>query len=174
MSAPGERKANHTRDRWRVPFIPISALTTPEARAVYVSQFFQAHAEADAERSKAVLVQLRKLRKDFKALRLTKPGERIMGCRTWTQFCTKVLKRSIRAIQSRLAGGNPRWKRRPKKPRGYKDGYVYQVVEVFFKNPDDVRCFATLNGLVVTPKTTYVWFAKREDDEEMDEGQSWG
>jgi len=34
--------------------------------------------------------------------------ERIMGCATKTEYCTKVLGRSMRAVQYMLAGGNPR------------------------------------------------------------------
>src|ERR1700674_2699693 len=35
----------------------------------------------------------------------------IHGCRTWNEFCTKVLKRTRRAVNYLLAGGNPAAKR---------------------------------------------------------------
>jgi hypothetical protein len=36
-----------------------------------------------------------------------KPGEKIAGCRTWTNYCEQVLHRTDRRIRQVLAGTNP-------------------------------------------------------------------
>jgi len=142
-----------TRNRFRVP-------VTPFERAVFVQEYFKEHAKANPEHTKAVVEQIHKLRADFRAL---KPGEAIMECSTWTQFCKKVLRLTIRAVQYKLKGGNPRWKRRPNnRPKGNCPGYVYQYIEVFFKTADDAQRFADLVGQPITPKTSFMWFPPAE------------
>jgi hypothetical protein len=52
---------------------------------------------------------IEELRNEFAQL---DKGETIMECRNWTEFCQNVLKRSIRAVQYMLTGGNPVSKRK--------------------------------------------------------------
>jgi hypothetical protein len=136
---------------------------TPEERAEYVA--------AEFERSgQQIAVYVKQLRRDFRAL---KPGETIMGCRTWTAFCTKVLKRTTRAVRYIVAGGNPRWKRKPSKDDwqehwggmpdfGQNDLTPFKTIYVHFENQEHVAQFAELVGQRITPKTRYIWYPKAE------------
>lgn len=116
-----------------------------------------------------IATYVKQLRCDFRAL---KPGETIMACRTWTEFCTKVLKRTTRAVRYICAGGNPRSKRKP--PNDWQnhwqdmpefiqpDQTPFKTLYVHFDNQADVDKFAELVRQSITPKTRYIWFPKLE------------
>jgi hypothetical protein len=93
--------------RWQLPESAPNAIDTHadrEALAEKVASAFQS-AFSKLEEHKA---DIEKLWKEFECLR---SGETIMGCKTKTEFCQKVLGRSIRAVQYLLSGGNPVSKR---------------------------------------------------------------
>lgn len=93
--------------RWQLPEHITAVDDTQSERdalAQKVASVFQA-AFAKLEEYRA---DIERLWKEFENL---KHGETIMGCRTKTEFCTKVLGRSIRAVQYLLSGGNPVSKR---------------------------------------------------------------
>jgi hypothetical protein len=138
---------------------------TPEERAEYVA--------AEFERcGRQIGTYVKQLRCDFRAL---KSGATIMGCRTWTEFCTKVLKRTTRAVRYIVAGGNPRWKRKPSKddfnwkdhwrgmPEFIQDDLTpFKTIHVHFDNQEHVDRFAELVGQRITPKTRYIWYPRVE------------
>ena len=134
-------------------------------RAEYVASAFETSGRQIAR-------YIRQLRCDFRAL---KSGETIMGCKTWTEFCTKVLKRTDRAIRYIVAGGNPRWKRKPAEPKNdfnWKDHWrgmpefvqpdltPFKTIHVHFENQKDVDKFAKLVGQRITPETRYIYYPK--------------
>ncbi len=140
---------------------------TPEERAEYVAAQFES-------RAREIALYIKQLRQDFRAL---KPGETIMECRTWIEFCTKVLKRTDRAVRYIIAGGNPRWKRKPSEPKvnfdwkkhwrrmpdfDQDDLTSFKTIYVHFENQEDVDEFAELVGQKITPKTKFIWFPKAE------------
>jgi hypothetical protein len=139
---------------------------TPEERAEYVA--------AEFERSgRPIAAYVKQLRCDFRAL---KSGETIMGCKTWTEFCTKVLNRTTRAVQYVIAGGNPRSKRKPPKDEpskhdsNWKDHWQgmpefesndltpFKTIHVHFERQEHVDKFAELVSQEITPKTRYIWY----------------
>ncbi len=137
--------------------------TTPEERAEFVAASFAASGQQIAP-------YVRQLRSDFKALKLR---ETIMGCRTWTEFCKTVLRRTTRAVRYTMAGGNPRSKRNPPKEKfdwqsewgaagmpefEQDDDRPFQSLKVHFANQGDVERFAALVGQKITPKTRYMWY----------------
>ena len=134
---------------------------TPEERAEFVAARLEASGQQIAS-------YVRQLRRDF---RLLKPGETIMGCKKWTEFCTKVLNRTTRAVRYIMAGGNPRSQRKPPKEKfewrehwvampefEQKDDKRFQSITVHFDNQKDVNRFATLVSQKITPKTRYIWY----------------
>lgn len=138
---------------------------TPEERAEYVATQFE-------RRGQELAVYVKQLRCDFRKL---KSGETIMGCKTWTGFCENVLKRSDRAIRYILAGGNPRWKRKPSKDDfdwekhwggmpdfSQSDQTPFRTIHVHFNDQKHVDKFAALVGQQITPKTRYLWYPKVE------------
>jgi hypothetical protein len=137
---------------------------TPEERAEFVAARFEACGD--------IAPHIRQLRRDFRAL---KPGETIMECKTWTEFCKRVLKRSARAIRYRMAGGNPRSKRKPPKaepdwqsqwtgmPEFEQDDHrPFKSIVVHLDNQEDVDRFAVLVGQKITPRTRYIWYPFKE------------
>jgi hypothetical protein len=141
---------------------------TPEERAAYVAMVFH---ERGLQAAKKLAVQMRLLRADFLAL---KAGDTIMSCKTWTQFCTSVLKRTVRAIRYRMAEGNPRWKRKGEKynwKNDWKgmpefeqpDETAFQRIVINFPDQQAVNDFAKLVGQQITGKTRYVWFPQQEE-----------
>lgn len=134
---------------------------TPEERAEYVAAAFERSGQQIAP-------YVSQLRRDFRSL---KPGETIMDCKTWTEFCTKVLKRTTRAVRYIMAGGNPRCKRKPPKAKedwkehwqdmpefNQDDLEPYKTIHVHFNNQADVDQFAGLVGQKITAKTRYIWY----------------
>lgn len=139
---------------------------TPEERAAYVAYEFE-------RCGREIGPCVKQLRSDFRAL---KSGATIMGCGTWTEFCTKVLKRTTRAVLYRIAGGNPRWKRRSSKddfnwrdhwggmPEFIQDDLTpFKTIHVHFDNQEHVDKFAELVGQKITPKTKFIWYPKKEN-----------
>ena len=138
----------------------------PEERAEFVAARF--------EKCGDIASHVRKLRADFRAL---KSGETIMDCKTWTEFCKRVLKRTARAVRYVMAGGNPRSKRKPAKIdfdwQGHWVGMPefeqparkpFKSIRVHFDNQEDVDHFAALVGQKITPKTRYIWYPFKEKD----------
>jgi hypothetical protein len=136
---------------------------TPEERAEYVAAKFESC-------SREIATYVKQLRCDFRAL---KSGETIMGCKTWTKFCMKVLKRTTRAVGYIMAGGNPRWKRKPSKedwknhwqgmPEFIEDDQTaFKTIHVHFENQEHVDKFAELVGQRITPKTRFIYFPKQK------------
>jgi hypothetical protein len=137
---------------------------TPEERAEFVAARFETCSD--------IAPHIRQLRGDFRAL---KPGETIMECRTWTDFCSKVLKRTARGIRYVMAGGNPRSKRKPeKRSSDWKSEWIgmpefdqpenlpFKSIKVHFETQADVENFAALVGQKLTPKTRYIWHPFKE------------
>jgi hypothetical protein len=60
--------------------------------------------EGALEKLKELRPMIAQLRQQFMEL---KPGEKIAGCRTWTNYCEQVLHRSDRRIRQILKGTNP-------------------------------------------------------------------
>jgi len=138
---------------------------TPEERAEYVATQFE-------RCGREIAAQVKQLRNDFRAL---KSGETIMECKTWTEFCTKVLNRTTRAVRYIVAGGNPRCKRKPTKdnfdwknhwkgmPEFIQDDLApFKTVLVHFGNQENVDKFAELVGQKLTPQTRYIWYPRLE------------
>lgn len=134
---------------------------TAEERAEFIAARFEAC-------SQQIAPYVRQLRCDFRAL---KPGETIMQCKTWTEFCKNVLKRTTRAVRYIMAGGNPRSKRKPSTEkvdwRVHWDGMPefeqenrksFKRIVVHLANQEDVDRFASLVGQNITPKTRYIWY----------------
>jgi hypothetical protein len=148
---------------------------TPEERAEFVAAGLEASGQQLAP-------YVRQLRSDFKAL---KPGETIMECKTWTEFCRRVLKRTTRAMRYVMAGGNPRSKRKEPKSKEPEpkvnweehwqgmpefiqhDQTPFQTIRVHFENQADVDLFADLVGQKITPKTKYIYYPKQEKAKEV-------
>jgi hypothetical protein len=135
---------------------------SPEERAEFVAARFEACGE--------IAPCIRQLRRDFREL---EPGKTIMDCRTWTEFCKRVLKRSARAIRYRMAGGNPRSKRNPSKEKfdwqsewgaagmpefEQDDNRPFKSLMVHFGNQEEVERFAAVVGQKITLKTRYIWY----------------
>jgi hypothetical protein len=133
---------------------------TPEERAEFVAARFETCAD--------IAPYVRKLRCDFRAL---KPTQTIMGCRTWTEFCKKVLRRTTRAVRYTMVGGNPRSKRKPANEESnwqhhwdgmpefeQPDHRAFKSIMVHFDNQDDLERFATLTEQKITLKTRYIWY----------------
>ena len=142
---------------------------TPEERAEYVAALFE-------ECGKQIAVYVRQLRCDFRGLR---SGETIMECKTWTEFCKKVLKRTTRAVRYIMAGGNPRWKRKPsgddwrnhwRDMPEFRQGDLtpLKTLYVHFANQEDVERFAKLVGQNITLKTRFIWYPKTERQAESE------
>jgi hypothetical protein len=149
---------------------------TPEERAEYVAAAFE-------NCSRPIAPYIKQLRCDFRAL---KSGATIMGCKTWTEFCVKVLKRTDRAIRYVIAGGNPRSKRTvetklgPKEEPESKDDWQnhwkgmpefiqddltpFKTIHVHFEKQKDVDKFAKLVGQKITPQTRYIYYPERQKD----------
>lgn len=149
---------------------------TPEERAEYVAAHFE-------NCGPQVAAYIRQLRADFRAL---KRCETIMGCKTWTEFCEKVLKRTDRAVRYTIAGGNPRWKRKPTTdapradsrmravPFNWKqhwqdmpdfkqdDQEPFRTLHVHFADQKSVDEFAKLISQPITLKTRFVWYPQME------------
>jgi hypothetical protein len=138
--------------------------TTPEERAEFVASAFEACGSQ-------IAVYVKELRCDFRALRKT--GGTLMECRTWTEFCRKVLKRTTRAVRYICAGGNPRWKRKPSTD-DWKNHWVgmpdfeqhddtpFKTIYVHFENQECVDKFAELVGQQITPKTRFIWYPRAQ------------
>jgi hypothetical protein len=60
--------------------------------------------EGALEKLKELRPMIAQLRQQFMEL---KPGEKIAGCRTWTNYCGQVLHRSDRRLRQILKGTNP-------------------------------------------------------------------
>jgi hypothetical protein len=140
---------------------------TPEERAEYVATQFE-------RCGREIATQVRQLRNDFRAV---KSGETIMGCKTWTEFCTKVLNRTTRAVRYIAAGGNPRCKRKPSKGDsswenhwggmpdfGQGDLTPFKTIHVHFDNQEHVDKFAALVGQSITPQTHFIWYPKAQKE----------
>jgi hypothetical protein len=140
---------------------------TPEERAEYVAAAFEAQGRPIAR-------YIKQLRCDFRAL---KSDATIMGCETWTEFCTKVLNRTTRAVRYIVAGGNPRSRRKPSKDdfnwKDHWDGMPefdqpdstpFKAVYVHFDLQEDVDRFAELVEQRITPKTRYIWYPRKEKE----------
>jgi hypothetical protein len=140
---------------------------SPEERAEFVAARFSVCGEQIAS-------YVRQLRADFRAL---KPGETIMDCKTWTEFCKKVLKRTTRAVRYTMSGGNPRSKRKSAEGafdwQSHWDGAgmpefiqpdhkPFQTIRVHFENQEDVDMFAELVGQRITAKTKYIYYPEHE------------
>jgi hypothetical protein len=134
---------------------------TREERAEFIADRFGANWQQLAP-------HIRQLRSDFRAL---KPGETIMNCKTWTEFCKTVLKRSTRAVRYIMAGGNPRSKRKPSKEKSeWKSQWVampefeqnddkpFKSIKVHFRNQEDVDLLAALVNQKITLNTRYIWY----------------
>ncbi len=87
------------------PVAPAGRHAEREALAQRVADAFHAAFAKLAEHKE----DIEQLWREFEHL---KPGETIMQCRTKTEYCQKVLHRSIRAAQYMLTGGNPVAKRK--------------------------------------------------------------
>ena len=136
---------------------------TPEERAEFVAASLEVSGQQIAS-------HVRQLRSDFRAL---KTGETIMDCKTWTEFCKRVLKRTTRAMRYVMAGGNPRSKRKPSN-EGFDwqshwtgagmpefeqhDDKPFKSIVVHFANQENLERFATLSNQKITLKTRYIWF----------------
>jgi hypothetical protein len=153
---------------------------TPEERAEYVAATFE-------NCSRPIAPYIKQLRCDFRAL---KSGATIMGCKTWTEFCAKVLKRTDRAIRYVIAGGNPRSKRtvetklgpkeEPESKDDWKDHWQsmpefiqddltpFKTIHVHFENQKHVDRFAKLVGQKITPDTRYIYYPKAKKDHPAD------
>lgn len=136
--------------------------STREERAEYVAAAFE-----EWSSNLELATQVEQLRADFRALKL---GERIMECRTWTEFCKKVLRRTTRAVRYLIAGGNPRWKRKSSAGKfNWKDAWhgmpefgqddltPFKTIYVHFESQEDVNQFAELIGQKITLKTRFIW-----------------
>jgi hypothetical protein len=146
---------------------------TPEERAEYVATYFDPFARKVSDDFREIITQLRV---DFRGL---KKGDRIMECRTWTEFCSKVLKRTDRAVRYIIAGGNPRSKRKSSEAEEF-DPYEhwrgmpefdsddlepFRTLFVHFENEKHVEKFAALVRQPITPRTRFIYYpkAKRSD-----------
>jgi len=140
---------------------------SPEERAEFVATSFEASGQQIAP-------YVRQLRADFKAL---KPSETIMGCKTWTDFCKTVLRRTTRAVRYTMAGGNPRSKRKPPKEKidwqsewsaagmpefEQADDRPFKSLKVHLGSQEDVERFATLVAQKITAQTRYIWYPFKE------------
>jgi hypothetical protein len=140
---------------------------TPEERAEYVAAAFE-------NCSRPIAPYIKQLRCDFRAL---KSGATIMGCKTWTEFCAKVLKRTTRAMAYVMVGGNPRSKRKPAEPKDdfhWEDHYQgmpefiqedqtpFKTIRIHFETQEDVDKFAELVGQQITPKTRHIYYPERK------------
>lgn len=136
----------------------------PEELAAFVSGYF-------VKLGPQIAPQVRQLGLYFKQL---KPGLTISGCKTWDEFCRKVLHRTRRAINYFLAGGNPNNKKRQRDKFNWRDEWdgmpefnntdqrPHQSVIVHFKTAADVQHFARLVGQKLTAKSRFLWYPRPE------------
>jgi len=142
---------------------------SPEERAEFVADRLETS-------GKQLAPYIRQLRADFRAL---KTGETIMNCKTWTEFCKKVLKRSTRAIRYVIKGGNPRSGRKPGRDDfdwqsewraagmpefEQPDRKPFKSIRVHFDNQEGVDRYSSLVGQNITLKTRYIWYPFKEKD----------
>jgi hypothetical protein len=91
------------------PFLPA------QISAPYASN----HREVLARRVVTGITKLRHVERDIRALRkefaVLPKGETILGCALWTEFCEKHLRRTPRAVQYLLSGGNAEYQAEQRK-----------------------------------------------------------